>query len=1300
MNTKFLSILLAIVFPTTITFAQDNRILSFKEAKKFADLGDAQAQAIVAMHYQLGWQTEKNPELAFKYARSSAQKGHPMGSFRLGSILRIGEGVAKNEVLGVDLQKRSFDGLNKMPGNPYAITALGVMLFQGKAVRANKKEAARLYKIAADMGFAPAQFNLAQCIKAGYFVAQQGMEEWKYLIKSGLNSYPESLIKDNLPREISINLENLGNPAGKSLDEKISLVLQKIPSAVDFIDVDPDNRRLGILCGGNLFYLYELPSGRLLNSVELKDTADKFFFTKNDILFLCDSGVNNTKVVTIDEFSLNKKSEKNFTGTILGYNKKMNEILLITKNKLQLINLINGEATAEWFKNSLTKESPIWEPETLPIPTERIAIWGIQNKIYIFSFTIHPDFGDGFVPSILVISGDKLFEIKEPSEIAEVINSEFTLDNDFKLTEATNISSTSGNDLHTFGIRVKQGDHFFDLENSLQFTHSPNMLVNVKHSMINKSPTFLWLGQSQKKIFSLPNPNEKQLDCIQSISGSQIFWWKVNDGDSLQSESSLFKFSKSKQPTIFSLDSLNAKNLSIDAFAIWNLAYDQDEDLFYFLGSDDKDFSMLETNESAHSVRIFAEIRPFTYNPKTQTTLRSAPLDSILIYRVLTEFESGVDIFNVLDSTSLVHKNSPLQNLNADYEFLYEKEKGRYNVTKNIHKDNKWGFVNFSPYDNNYNQWRYVYHLRSDRYADTFLNCPITKGKSNNPYILRGEIDTAVSLNESEVLLSKPEGICIFNKQTGSVFSSWLENGVFFPNANRNRTAVDIQARRVFRVDSDFNIRIFKINQKTCLEELATIIPQNNNKQIISVDGKFYASTSLDSSGIHFSDGKKTYPFEQFDLRLNRPDIVLERLGAPDEAIAIAKQLREKRLKRMGVTEDMLQPDFHLPEIEIVGDLPSTTADSELALKIKATDSKYPLDRLRVYLNNVPVNGREGELLRDAKSQTLERIIPVKLAAGRNKIQVSVLNSAGAESLYGNAEVTCAAQRPKPTLYAVAMGVSEYANPEWNLKYAAKDARDILERVKSRSGSIYGEIKELLLTDRDATKESLGKIREFLSKATVDDTVLMFVAGHGLLDSKYDYYFGTSDIDFDNPSAKGIAFGEFDDLLADLPCLRKSLLVDTCHAGELDEDEKKNLASAAGLPAPLPLVQGVAMRSVGKRGMTIKPTEGARGKSEWYDRLQSLFVDLRRGSGSTILSSSAGAEYSLESSEQKNGLFTYAVLEALDGKKSSDTNKDGSVTMSELADYVKTRVAALTNNKQSPNVRRVNLEGDFTLSKK
>jgi hypothetical protein len=479
------------------------------------------------------------------------------------------------------------------------------------------------------------------------------------------------------------------------------------------------------------------------------------------------------------------------------------------------------------------------------------------------------------------------------------------------------------------------------------------------------------------------------------------------------------------------------------------------------------------------------------------------------------------------------------------------------------------------------------------------------------------------------------------------------------------------------------------------LEGVFRVLSGKDNGMMVLLTNGHYMATHAQTHELFFSYKGHAYPFEQFDLLLNRPEHVLEKLGAPAEAVGIAKQLREKRLKRMGVTEELLQPDFHVPEIEIVSQIPATSDADYVNVSIKASDSKYPLDRLRVYVNNVPINGKEGELLRDAKLQTLERTIQLKLAVGRNKIQVSVLNSAGAESLYANAEVNCTALRPKPTLYAVAMGVSEYSNPEWNLKYAAKDARDILDRIRSKSGSSYGEVKELLLTDREVTKETIAKVREFLSQATIDDTVLIFVAGHGLLDSKYDYYFGTSDIDFNNPSEKGIAFEEFDDLLADMPCLRKSFLIDTCHAGELDEDEKKALAASQAAPSG----QLIAMHPVGARGMSIKPIEGARGKSEWYDRLQGLFVDLRRGSGSTILSSSAGAEYALESSEQQNGLFTYAVLEALDGTKDADANKDGSVQMSELGEYVKKRVAGLTNNKQTPNTRRVNIEGDFVLSK-
>jgi len=180
---------------------------------------------------------------------------------------------------------------------------------------------------------------------------------------------------------------------------------------------------------------------------------------------------------------------------------------------------------------------------------------------------------------------------------------------------------------------------------------------------------------------------------------------------------------------------------------------------------------------------------------------------------------------------------------------------------------------------------------------------------------------------------------------------------------------------------------------------------------------------------------------------------------------------------------------------------------------------------------------------------------------------------------------------------------------------------------------------------------------------------------------------------------KGIAFDEFDNILAESPCFKKALLIDTCHAGELDEDEKKALAAAQAVPALAGAPLQLAMHHAGSRGAFVRPVGGARGKSEWYGRLQGIFVDLRRGSGATILSSSAGAEYALESSEQKNGLFTYAVLEALDGKKEADLNKDGDLQMSEIAEFVKLRVAELSKNKQTPNVRRVNLECDFSLIK-
>ena len=136
----------------TSAFCANAQVLTFEEAKQRADQGDAFAQAVVALHYQLGWNTEKNPELAAKYALASANAGEPLGQFRLGALMRAGEGVVKDEKQGFAYQAASFDGLAAAQ-DPYSITATAIMIFQGKVVEQNvpqgerRKDAARRRRI-------------------------------------------------------------------------------------------------------------------------------------------------------------------------------------------------------------------------------------------------------------------------------------------------------------------------------------------------------------------------------------------------------------------------------------------------------------------------------------------------------------------------------------------------------------------------------------------------------------------------------------------------------------------------------------------------------------------------------------------------------------------------------------------------------------------------------------------------------------------------------------------------------------------------------------------------------------------------------------------------------------------------------------------------------------------------------------------------------------------------------------------------------------------------------------------------
>ena len=86
--------------------------------------------------------------------------------------------------------------------------------------------------------------------------------------------------------------------------------------------------------------------------------------------------------------------------------------------------------------------------------------------------------------------------------------------------------------------------------------------------------------------------------------------------------------------------------------------------------------------------------------------------------------------------------------------------------------------------------------------------------------------------------------------------------------------------------------------------------------------------------------------------------------------------------------------------------------------------------------------------------------------------------------------------------------------------------------------------------------------------------------------------------------------------------------------------------------------------------------------------------DLARRSGAVVFSASRGDELSYERSDLKNGLFTEAILEALQ-TPTADIDADGTVSLAELRRYVTRRVAALSKGRQHPTVDRDNRQIEF-----
>ncbi len=452
-------------------------------------------------------------------------------------------------------------------------------------------------------------------------------------------------------------------------------------------------------------------------------------------------------------------------------------------------------------------------------------------------------------------------------------------------------------------------------------------------------------------------------------------------------------------------------------------------------------------------------------------------------------------------------------------------------------------------------------------------------------------------------------------------------------------------------------------NLKDGKELLAFYLHADKKRWVLFTPSGYYDASpgAEDFLGWHLNNGADNspsfYPVSRFKEKFYRPDIIdaVFETYEEEDAITLANQRSTKKI----VTE---QADIRqkLPPVVTINGPANGSSISSNTVNISYTINS-PLDapakNIRVLVDGRPISTERG-------------LKPV--ASGAQKITIAVpsqdcIVTLLAENDNGTSPETSLFLKwvapvaikeefvYKPKLYVLAIGVSEYNNPELKLGFAAKDAGDFANAIAKQKGSLYGDVVIKKLTNKEATKDDIIDGLDWIQKQTGQkDVAMIFYAGHGINDNNGVFYMLPVGADLERVRATCLNFEELKQTVSSIAG-KVVVFIDACHSGN---------------------VMG-----------------GRRGGSD----INAVVNELSSTeNGAITFTSSTGKEFSLEDKLWGNGAFTKAVIEGLSGKAViSGKNK---VTIKSLDAYISERVKELTKGKQHPTSVSPPNVPDFPIS--
>ena len=494
--------------------------------------------------------------------------------------------------------------------------------------------------------------------------------------------------------------------------------------------------------------------------------------------------------------------------------------------------------------------------------------------------------------------------------------------------------------------------------------------------------------------------------------------------------------------------------------------------------------------------------------------------------------------------------------------------------------------------------------------AETATLLAELKGTGND--LVRG---TRFSPDGKKIVAISGDDINILDALTGKLI------GVLKGHTSRiNGAAFSIDGKKIISSSFDKTVKIWDAEKGKLLY---TSFAVDKTDYLVMDEDNHYDGTEAARKMIYFNCNAEVIELEQLKDQLWVPNLA--------ERVLNGETINATKLSDLNICN-------LTPVVE-------TIEQSTWQYRFQITPRLGGLSTTIVYVNGIEVKNYTPEQLVKQKETYQLAINKSELqkffvAGKENSITVKSLtakNSISSRSVSIN-EKGNEKSEALPNLYAVVVGVSDYKGEELDLSFAAKDAVDI-------ANAIDASAKKLLNTDGNEhvfiyklhtgtgrykfpEKNSIRQVfTEIAAKAQPNDILLIFFAGHGVMESeKNQFYFLTADASNATVSGAlknvGISTNELSEWIKPqtMKAQKRILIFDACNSGQAIKE----------------------MISIGQKGQNFLAARGD-DKSKQIKAVEKL----NERSGLFILSASASDQKAYEMGKYNQGALTYSLLKAI-----------------------------------------------------